>query len=392
MFLAVFFVLFLAAIISDLVKGLSANGTPPILQKFPGQLHVAYFMWSSIRVLRILFGVALIACVVLAPLGAKFIMVGAAVPLGLMWWGVYWFFNKVWSGRVKFPAITSKVFASRDENTVPAHINVIGIDQGGARKAYPTNMVTFHHQIVDSIGDLPIWVTYCGLCRSGRVYDLNVDGMSLDFTLVGAISFNATFEDNQTGTWWRQETGEAAKGKLKGRVLEDVGFEQMTLENWLQKYPDGKVLQYDQKFVRPYTFIAKLHNFEATKPAWHMQETPDLIVGVEIAGVAKGYDWEQLKSAGLVVDEVGDTPLVLATDLARTSASAYSRQVEERILDFTATEQGMTDTETGSTWDWFGTCLDGPLKGKTLTSVQSYQQYVRAWIQFHPNTTFYDFG
>ena len=35
---------------------------------------------------------------------------------------------------------------------------------------------------------------------------------------------------------------------------------------------------------------------------------------------------------------------------------------------------------------------DGPLKGKTLTSVQSYQQYVRAWIQFHPNTTFHDFG
>ena len=101
MFLAVFFVLFLAAIISDLVKGLSANGTPPILQKLPGQLHVAYFMWSSIRVLRILFGVALIACVVLAPLGAKFIMVGAAVPLGQMWWGVYWVFNKVWSGRVK---------------------------------------------------------------------------------------------------------------------------------------------------------------------------------------------------------------------------------------------------------------------------------------------------
>ena len=123
-----------------------------------------------------------------------------------------------------------------------------------------------------------------------------------------------------------------------------------------------------------------------------MQETPDLIDSVEIAGMAKGYDWEQLKSAGLVVDEVGDTPLVLATDPARTSASAYSRQVEERILNFTATEQGMTDAETGSTWDWFGTCLDGPLKGKTLTSVQSYQQYVRAWIQFHPNTTFYDFG
>ena len=100
-------------------------------------------------------------------------------------------------------------------------------------------MITFHHQIVDrGQADLPVCVTYCGLCRSERVYDINVDGQTLDFTLVGAISFNATFEDNQTGTWWRQETGEAAKGKLAGRVLEDVPAEQMTLGNWLKKYPE----------------------------------------------------------------------------------------------------------------------------------------------------------
>ena len=392
MVLTLFVGLFLILILAELVKGLSANGTPPVLQKLPGQLHLAYFMWSSIQVLRGLFVAGLIACVVSAPLGVQFIMMGAAIPLGLIWGGVYWFFAKVWTGRVKFPPITSTVFVGRDENTVPSHINVIGIDHGGERKAYPTNMVTFHHQIVDTIGDLPLWVTYCGLCRSGRVYDRNVDGMALDFTLVGAISFNATFEDHQTGTWWRQETGEAAKGKLKGRVLEDVGFEQMTLENWLQKYPEGKVLQYDQKFARPYTFIAKLHNFEATKPAWHMQDTPDLIVGVEIAGTAKAYDWKQLQSAGVVIDTVGEASIVLTTDPARTSASVYSRAVDGRILAFTATEQGMTDTETGSTWNWFGICLDGPMKGKTLTLVQSYQQYVRSWIQFHPETTFYEFG
>ena len=52
MVLTLFVGLFLILILAELVKGLSANGTPPVLQKLPGQLHLAYFMWSSIQVLR----------------------------------------------------------------------------------------------------------------------------------------------------------------------------------------------------------------------------------------------------------------------------------------------------------------------------------------------------
>lgn len=391
MFLALFFVLLVGAVLADLIKGLSANGTPPVLQKLPGQLHLAHFMWSNIMVIRIIFAVALLAVFILTPAG-RLIMVVGAIPLGAIWFGVYWLFNKFWVGRVKFPPLSQKRFVGQSDNELDLSTEVIGLDRGGEQKAFPVNMVTFHHQIVDQIADLPIWVTYCGLCRSGRVYDINVDGKSLDFTLVGAISFNATFEDNQTGTWWRQETGEAAKGKLQGRVLEDVAFEQMTLGNWLKKYPDSQILQYDPKFIRPYTFIAKLHNFEATKPGWHMQETPDLVIGVEQGGAAKGYDFEQLKARGVVSDEIGGSPVVLATDPEKTSVIAYSRDMEGQILDFSASDAGMVDAQTGSTWDWFGTCLEGELKGKKLSQLQSYQQYVRSWIEFHPNTTFYDFA
>lgn len=392
MFLSLFVLSFLGLIFVDLMKGLSANGTPPILQKLPGQMHLAYFMWSNIRFLRFIFLVALLSILVLSPNGARWIMVAVAIPLGLLWYGVYWLFTHYWTGRKKFPGLKEKVFVGAEDNQVDLQLQVIGLDHGGEQKAFPVNMVTFHHQIVDSIGDLPVWVTYCGLCRSGRVYDLNVDGMTLDFTLVGAISFNATFEDNQTGTWWRQETGEAAKGKLKGRVLEDVGFEQMTLGNWLQKHPDSKVLQYDPKFTRPYTFVAKLHNFEATKPAWHMQETPAMVIGLELGGEAKGYDLDQLKGRGVVNDEVGSTPVVLVTDTAKTSAFVYSRDCEGQVLDFAVSEAGMSDTQTGSQWDWFGVCVAGEMQGKQLSQLQSYQQYVRSWIEFHPTTGFFDFN
>ena len=200
-------------------------------------MHLAHFMWSNIMLIRVVLIIALVAMVVMASGNARWIMIGGAVPLGLAWFGVFWLFEKIWTGRVKFPGITQKVFATAKENELDPELQVIGVDYGGEQKAFPVNMITFHHQIVDQVADLPVWVTYCGLCRSGRVYDINVDGQTLDFTLVGAISFNATFEDNQTGTWWRQETGEAAKGKLAGRVLEDVPAEQMTLATGSRNTP-----------------------------------------------------------------------------------------------------------------------------------------------------------
>lgn len=51
----------------------------------------------------------------------------------------------------------------------------------------------------------------------------------------------------------------------------------------------------------------------------------------------------------------------------------------------------MKDSETGSSWDCFGRCAKGKLKGKSLTQLQSYKQYVRAWVTFHPQASFYDF-
>lgn len=391
MLLTVYFIVLIGLVLAELTKGLSANGTPPILQKLPGQMHLANFMWSNIMLIRVVLIIALVAMVVLASGNARWVMIGGAVPLGLAWFGVFWIFEKLWNGRVKFPAITQKVFATATENELDLDLQVIGVDHGGEQKAFPVNMITFHHQIVDQVADLPVWVTYCGLCRSGRVYDSTVDSQALDFKLIGAISFNATFEDNQTGTWWRQETGEAAKGKLAGRVLEDVASEQMTLGNWLEKYPSSLVLQYDPAFTRRYNFINKLHRFEATKPAWHMQETPALVIGVESKGTARGYDWEQLKSRGMVNDDLGGAKIVVTTDPERTSAAAYLRDVDGEALDFKPSEDGMIDEQTGSTWNWFGTCLAGKMKGKQLTQLQSYQQYIRSWITFHPETSFYDF-
>ncbi|MEC7238035.1 MAG: DUF3179 domain-containing (seleno)protein, partial [Pseudomonadota bacterium] len=191
-----FFIIFIGAVLTELVKGLSANGTPPVLQRFSWQMDLAHFMWSGILTFRILSGLALVAIFIVLPATDKLSVLPGAAALAVAWGFIYWLFNRYWVGRFKFLPITQKRFEGAATNKVGMKEQVLGISHGGAQKAFPVNMLYYHHQIADEIGGHPIWPTYCGLCNSGRIYDRLVDGKALEFTLVGAVNFNATFRDH----------------------------------------------------------------------------------------------------------------------------------------------------------------------------------------------------
>ena len=386
-----FFIVFVGLVLIELTKGLSANGTPPVLQRFSWQMDLAYFMWSNILFFRIAFVAAIAWMFFQIPAETRIDVVPGGIALGVVWGFIYWLFNRYWVGRFKFLPITQKRFERTDGNKVGMKEQILGISHGGEQKAFPVNMLYYHHQIADEVGGHPIWPTYCGLCNSGRIYDRQVNGAALEFTLVGAVNYNATFRDHATGTWWRQEVGDAVKGPMKGHVLEDMPCEQMSLESWLAKYPDSLVLQYDPTFQKQYAIRTALLNYEVSLPGWHMQASPPLVVGVEVGGVARAYDWNELVKRSLVEDEIEGTPLLAVTDEAGDSAFVYERTVDGKALSFELTRNGMKDGETRSSWDRFGRCTKGKLKGKSLTRLQSYKQYVRAWVTFHPDASFYDF-
>lgn len=386
-----FYLILSLLVLAELVKGLSANGTPPVLQRFSWQIDLAYFMWMNIVKFRIILLLGLVAVLFVMPAEARSSVFLPAIPFLLIWGFIYWLFNHFWVGRVKFLPITQKIFATATENKVDLSIQVLGIDHGGQQKAYPVNMMFYHHQMSDDIAGTAILPTYCGMCRSGRIYNRTVNGKAPNFMLVGAITFNAILRDDITGTWWRQETGEAAKGALKGHVLDDMPFEQMSLENWLKKYPDSLVLQYDPVFEKKYNFLAGLLNYEHSLPGWHLQKTPPLIIGVEVGSTARAYDWDNLAKHQLVEDEVENTPLLALADDAASSAFVYSRELEGKTLNFVMEKAVIKDTQTGSEWNIFGQCIKGKHKGKSLQQLQSYKQFIRAWLSFHPNASFYRF-
>ena len=386
-----FFTLFGLLFIAELIKGLSANGTPPVLQRFSWQIHLAYFMWSNIKIFRVILVAALVYTFFqLEITNIPLFILGVAFSLAA-WGGVYWLFNKFWIGRYKFLPITQKVFLNAKESQVDTGVQVIGVELNGVKKAYPANLLFYHHQLSDEVGGAPIIATYCGMCQSGRVYDANWPEGTPELALVGAVNFNAILRDNLTQSWWRQETGEAVKGPKKGAQLADVYFEQMSLENWIAKHPDTLILQYDPVFMGRYHFFAKLLKFEATLPRWHFQKTPPLVIGVDLDGHEKAYDLIELQNRRIVNDQLGPHAIVAMTDADKTSAFVYDSVIDGKALNFEFKDDRIIDLETGSVWDHLGRCLSGKHKGVQLKQLQSYRQFIRAWITFHPETEFYVF-
>ena len=90
------------------------------------------------------------------------------------------------------------------------------------------------------------------LCRTGLVWKSTLDDRVLTFRLIGVNNQNFIMEDEQTGSWWQQVSGEAIHGPLKGRKLEPMFFDQVTWEVWSRENPETTVLESRPEFVDRY--------------------------------------------------------------------------------------------------------------------------------------------
>ena len=155
-----------------------------------------------------------------------------------------------------FYQVKQKAFIAATNDTTNRKKLVIGVVFDGVAKAYPIQIIGYHHQVMDTVGDTPVMITYCTVCRTGRAFSPIVNGKQESFRLVGMDHFNAMFEDATTKSWWQQATGKAIAGPLKGSALQEFPSRQLTLEAWLREYPNSTILQPDTSFKKDYDDLA----------------------------------------------------------------------------------------------------------------------------------------
>jgi hypothetical protein len=286
----------------------------------------------------------------------------------------------------------NKNFASATESRVSAGKLVIGTCINGEAKAFPVEIIGYHHQVRDTVGGVPVMATYCTVCRTGRIYDPRINGVLESFRLVGMDHYNAMFEDQSTKSWWRQATGEAIAGKLKGTTLLEIPSEQMTLANWLRKYPGSLILQPDSLFTKEYSDLTGFDDGTIQSELEYRDFLPwqekSWVLGIAHAGQAYTYDWGKLVAQRILNDSLRGLHYVIAIEPDSVSFHTWNSTLNGTLYHFAMDTSGLyfRDLQTGSLWNYDGVCVDGALKGVELTTIKSSQEFLHSWEFFHPES------
>jgi hypothetical protein len=243
----------------------------------------------------------------------------------------------------------------------------------------------------DTVGGTPVMVTYCTVCRTGRVYSPVVKGKPETFRLVGMDHFIAMFEDSRTKSWWQQATGVAVAGELKGKSLHEFPSKQAKLGTWLTAYPNSLVLQPDTIYKKQYKSLRDFDDGttedELEKRDSASWKFKSWVVGVEHNGTATAYDWNMLYEHRLLQDSLPGMPLMITLENDTATFHVLNRKINNDVLQFSRLGNGtLTDTKTASVWSLSGVCVDGPMKGTRLPPLQASQEFWHSWKSFHPST------
>ena len=276
------------------------------------------------------------------------------------------------------------VLAPRGANRVDENSVVVGVERDGEAKAWPIRFILYHHQVQDTIGGKPILVTYCNVCRTGRVFEPIVGGRHETFRLVGMDTFNAMFEDTRTGSWWRQATGTAVTGPLKGTRLTEVNSAQLTLGQFFALHPNALVMQPDPTFASEYDSAGHFERGESlgdlTRTDHGSWNDKSWVVGIERGTASKAYDWNELKVRRVINDQVGGTPIVLALSEDGQGYVAFERPADVPAFALA----GNVLAANGRSYDFSGRDLAGA--APALTPIAASQEFWHSWLSFHPAT------
>jgi hypothetical protein len=135
------------------------------------------------------------------------------------------------------------------EDTEP----VIAVAINGDVRAYPLRVLMWHEIVNDTVGGVPISVTFCPLCNSAVVFDRRLGGRVLDFGTSGKLrQSDMVMWDRQTESWWQQFLGEAIVGELTGARLKMLPVRVESFARFKARGANSKVLVPNMPGMRDY--------------------------------------------------------------------------------------------------------------------------------------------
>ncbi len=175
------------------------------------------------------------------------------------------------------PAISNPQFhAVAEEAQLSLREPVMTLElEGETPRAYPVRYLLWHEIINDTVGDLPIAVTYCPLCNSGIVFDRRTSrGDTLTFGVTGKLRLSdMVMYDRETESWWQQAVGQGIIGEYAGEELQSLPAWTESWGEFSERNPDGLVMS-EPRFNRRYGTNPYLRYDSAERPFLYFGDNP----------------------------------------------------------------------------------------------------------------------
>ncbi len=198
---------------------------------------------------------------------------------------------------------------------------VISVAVAGDARAYPLRVLMWHEIVNDTVGAMPIAVTYCPLCNSGIVFERTVAGEVTTFGTTGKLRHSdLVMYDRATESWWQQFEGRAIVGERTGVELERVPARLEAFADFAARHPDGRVLVPGDARARRYGRNPYVGYDTAPRP-FLFDGTYDgpgspLMRVVAIAGADRAFSLDLVRQAG----ELAHGPYVIRWRPGQNSA------------------------------------------------------------------------
>jgi hypothetical protein len=289
---------------------------------------------------------------------------------------------------------------------------VVVLDIDGDVRAYPIRILIWHEIVNDTVGGVPVAITYCPLCNSAVSYERTVRGVETTFGTSGRLFASAlVMYDRATESLWTHFDGRAVAGVLTGEQLEPISSPLLAWNDFKSAYPDGQVLSQDTGHSRNYGENPYLgYDDPGTNPFLFRGSVDDRafakqrVVGITVDGTSVAYTLEAISGdeAHATNTTVGESAVVIlwlagqnsaledaSTDRGRDvgSVGVFSADVDGRSLTFSTDGDRYVDEQTDSAWDITGRAVGGPLEGTRLEAIPHLDTFWFAWSTYRPGTT-----
>ncbi|MBT3995037.1 MAG: DUF3179 domain-containing protein [Chloroflexi bacterium] len=290
---------------------------------------------------------------------------------------------------------------------------VVAVVIDGDARAYPLAMLMWHEIVNDTVGGVPVTVTFCPLCNTSITFERVVNGQELTFGTSGMLRrSDLVMWDRQSQSLWQQITGNAIVGDFAAdkTVLKQLPSAIIAWETFAESYPEGKLLKrvrnsvgmpireyenppyagYDNVDSQPFLFLdpvddrlvatSRVLTIDGETPVAYpftfLEETPvlnDSVNGEDIVAFFENGTFSAFFNEAFVHQPVG-------------SVTVFSRNVGNQTLTFELSDTGITDVETESDWNLVGTAIGGELEGTQLKPVVHANHFWFSWAVFKPET------